>query len=286
MGLCDMLRLAAHSFGFVWQESAETAFERIAGAGFTQVQLMATPPHFDPWREDPARTRRLRAIIERSGMDLLAADLASSDINLASASQDVVAFSMEAYRRAIARCAELGARWVCVGSGRRHALLANANAELMQSFRPAFHAIVEEARRAGLGVILENHPQGLLADAGAIDRFLREEGLDDVSVVYDVANAFAIGEDPVEGLRLLGPRLGIVHVSDSPAGQWRHDPIGAGAIDFAAIGATLAAQGFAGSAALEILSDDPLAGLVDGAHALAAAGWRFSDPLPNARLAA
>ena len=281
-----MVRLAAHSFGFVWQESAEASFEHIAEAGFTQVQLMATPPHFDPWHEDAARTRRLRAILERSGMELLAADLASSDINLASASRDVVAFSVDAYRRAIARCAELGARWICVGSGRRHALLANANAELMRGFRPTFHAIVEEARRQGLGVILENHPQGLLADAAAIDRFLREEGLDDVLVIYDVANAIAIGEDPVDGLRLLGPRLGIVHVSDSPAGQWRHDPIGSGVIDFAAIGAALAALGFAGSAALEILSDDPLAGLVDGAHALAAAGWRFSDPLPGVHRAA
>jgi len=270
------MRLAAHTFGFVWKTDAESAFEVIAAEGFTQVQLMATPPHFDPWSADPARTTRLRRILERNGMELLALDLASSDVNLASPSRDVVAFSVDAYVRTIARCAELGARWLCVGSGRRHALLPHANRQLMESFRPAFATLVAEAEKQGIGVILENHPQGLLADAGAIDRFLDSEGYDQVAVIYDVANAFAIGEDPVEGLSILRGRLGILHASDSPAGQWRHDPIGSGAIDFEAIGACLAEICFEGSAALEILSGDPAADLVDGARRLHEMGWRFS----------
>lgn len=275
------MKLAAHSFGFVWPDSAETAFEAMAKAGFRHLQLMAAPPHFDPWRSDAARTARLRAIIEKHGLRLLAADLASSDINLASASSDVVEFSVEAYRRLVARCAELGTTSVCVGSGRRHALLDKANAELMTSFRPAFRTIVEEARRLGLKVALENHPQGLLADAETIARFIADEGFADVGVIYDVANAAAIGEDPVRGLALLAPLLDIVHLSDSPLGQWRHDPIGTGEIDFGAIEAQLRRQGYHGPVALEILSETPLADLVDGARRLAAAGWRFEEPLPT-----
>lgn len=60
-------------------------------------------------------------------------------------------------------------------------------------------------------------------------------------MIYDVANAVAINGDPVAGLETLWPRLGIVYLSDSPKGQWRHDPIGTGAVDFAAIGAFLCA---------------------------------------------
>lgn len=271
------MQLAAHTFGFVWDRGAEAAFEAVAEMGFRQVQLMASPPHFDPWAEDAARTRRLGAILERTGMTLLAADLASSDINLASPSADVVAFSVDAYARTIARCAELGARWVTVASGRRHGLLPRANLRLMETFRPAFATIAREAERQGIGVILENHPQGLLSDAATIARFLDQEGYRDVPVIYDVANAFAIGEDPVEGLRILKDRLGLVHVSDSPAGQWRHDPVGSGAIDFAAVGACLAEIGFAGAAVLEILSDTPAQDLRNGARRLAADGWAFVD---------
>ena len=66
------MQLGAHTFGFVWHSDAESALVAIAEAGFKQVQLMATPPHFDPWSADPARTTRLRRILERNGMELLA----------------------------------------------------------------------------------------------------------------------------------------------------------------------------------------------------------------------
>ncbi len=246
---------------------------------------MASPPHFDPWLKDDARTKRLRAVMERYRLNLLAADLASSDINLASPSPDVVAFSVDAYRRLAARCAELGAASLCVGSGRRHALLDKANERLLESFRPAFRAIVEEARREGLTVSIENHPQGLLADAPAICRFIDEEGYEDVGVIYDVANAAAIGEDPVEGLAMLASHLRIVHLSDSPPGQRRHDPIGSGAIDFARIAAALGRQAYAGPVAIEILSQAPLVDLTEAIGRLELAEWRFVQPFERSHSA-
>ena len=129
----------------------------------------------------------------------------------------------------------------------------------------------------GLGVGLENHPQGLLADAATIRGFLDAEEYRDVGVIYDVANAVAIGEDPVAGLATLGPRLRAVHLSDSPLGQWRHDPIGSGEIDFTAIGGELRRQAYEGPVVLEILSDNPLQGLIEGAQRLVRDGWSFQQ---------
>jgi sugar phosphate isomerase/epimerase len=271
--------LGAHTFGFVWNCLADEALDRLGEAGFRHVQLMATPPHYDPWKQDAAVTKRLRSILDRHGMSLLALDLASSDINLASPSADVVDFAVDAYARAIDRASELGARWICVGSGRRHALLAKANDRLMETFRVAFGRIQAKAQQRGIGIILENHPQGLLADARTIARFLDDEGYSSIPVIYDVANAFAIGEDPVAGLEILWSRLGIVHLSDSPRGQWRHDPIGSGEIDFSAIAALLSGKGFEGPVVLEILSEQPLQGLSDGVAALRAKGLAFAESI-------
>ena len=268
--------LGAHTFGFTWDSAAEAVIEQLAAAGYRTIQLMATPPHFDPWIEDTGRTRRIRALLEHHGLSLLALDLASSDINLASPAPHVVDFAVEAYVAAIDRAVELGARWICVGSGRRHALLARANARLMPSFREAFARIHDKAQRAHVPIILENHPQGLLASAADIVRFLDAEGYAEMPVIYDVANAFAIGEDPVEGLKALWPRLGIVHLSDSPKGQWRHDPIGSGEIDFAAIAALLRQRTYTGRIVLEILSDRPLDDLNAGAAALKEQGLAFT----------
>jgi deoxyribonuclease-4 len=268
--------LGAHTFGFAWDCVAEEAIERLAAAGYCTIQLMATPPHVDPWQHDAVRTSRIRALLERHGLSLLELDLASSDINLASPAMHVVDLAVDAYFAAIDRAAELGARWICVGSGRRHALLAGANARLMASFRHAFARIHDKAQCAVIPIILENHPQGLLASAADVTRFLDVEGYGGMAVISDVANAFAIGEDPVEGLRTLWPRLGIVHFSDSPKGQWRHDPIGSGEIDFAAIAALLKQRAYVGKIVLEILSNRPLDDLDAGAAALKAQGLAFT----------
>jgi deoxyribonuclease IV len=269
--------LGAHTFGFVWNCLADEAFARLGEAGFRHIQLMATPPHYDPWAEDPELTRRLRSILDRHGMSLLALDLASSDINLASPSADVVDFAVDAYARGVDRAAELGAKWICVGSGRRHALLTKANDCLMETFRSAFARIHAKAQQRGIGIILENHPQGLLADANTIASFLDTEGYASIPVIYDVANAFAIDEDPVAGLGTLWSRLGIIHLSDSPRGQWRHDPIGTGAIDFSTIAKFINDRGFEGAVVLEILSDAPLRGLTEGVAKLRTNGFAFQE---------
>ncbi|MDE2363434.1 MAG: sugar phosphate isomerase/epimerase [Hyphomicrobiales bacterium] len=268
--------LGAHTFGFIWASEPEAAFAAAAAQGCTAVQLMATPPHFDPWTQDAARARRLRASLERNRLDLIALDLSSSDVNLASPSVDVVAFAVDAYRRLIERAAELGAPQICIGSGRRHALFPHTRAKLSVPFRRAFADIHEFAARCGVRLALENHPQGLLDSAGAINEFLEDEGYADVTVIYDVANASAIGEDPASGLSKLGARVKIIHLSDAPRGVWRHDPIGSGDIDFSAVRAALHASAFVGPVVLEIIANDPAQGLADGVRRLKADGWRFS----------
>ena len=216
------MRYGAHTFGFVFQDDAETAFAQLIQAGFRDLELMATPPHFNPWSSPPSTQRRLRTLLEAAGARLHALDLASSDINLASFAPKSVDFAVSAYLHLIDRAGELGAGAICVGSGRRHALLPEANARLMGPYRGAFERILVAARGAGIGVLVENQPAGLIPDAASIARFLSEGGYDEVGVIYDVDNASAIAETPADGVALLAGRIALAHLSDSPRGQWRH----------------------------------------------------------------
>ena len=129
--------------------------------------------------------------------------------------------------------------------------------------------------------VLHHYQQGLLARAETIDAFLAREGYDDIAVIYDVANALAAGEDPADGAARLAPRLGVVHLSDTPRGGWRHDPIGTGDVDFASVGASLRKARFAGPTVLEIIADDPVRGIADGIVRLEAAGWNFPRSRTN-----
>ncbi|OYU47952.1 MAG: hypothetical protein CFE31_13125 [Rhizobiales bacterium PAR1] len=260
----------AHTFGFAFDCDAETAFMRLIEHGFTTLELMATPPHFNPWSSPPAVQARLRRRVEDAGGRLLALDLASSDINLASPAPEVVDFSVHSYDALVDRAVELGAEAICVGSGRRHMLLPDVNATLMPSFQAAFERIHVRALKSGLRVLIENHPQGLLASAEAIRTFIEDNSYPDTGVIYDVANALAIGEEATDGLTTLGDLTAIVHLSDSPRGSWRHDAIGTGDIDFATILTHLGHSGFQGPVVLETLAPDPMAALMEGACRLKA----------------
>jgi deoxyribonuclease-4 len=77
-------------------------------------------------------------------------------------------------------------------------------------------------------------------------------------VLYDVANAAAVGEDPAVGLALLGERVAVVHLSDAPEGAWQHAPVGAGDIDFDAIRVQLDTMHYNGEVVLEIISQTPV----------------------------
>ena len=145
----------------------------------------------------------------------------------------------------------------------------------MDGFRRAFASIHADAARNGVKLLLENHPQGLLASADEVEGFLTRESYDDVELIYDVANAFAIGEDPAGGFARLAPHVAVVHLSDSPRGAWSHDPIGSGDIDFAGFAQVLAQHRFAGPVVLEITAPDPARGVADGLSRLASFGWRF-----------
>ncbi len=260
--------LGAHSFGFLFEADAESAFASLIEAGFLDLELMASPPHFNPWSSPPSTQRRLRALLEQSGARLHALDLASSDVNLASFAPEAVDFALEAYLALLARAGELGARAICVGSGRRHGLVPEANERLMAPFRGAFERILVAARSAGVAVLLENQPVGLLADAPSIARFLDENGYDEVGVIYDIDNAAAIGETPSEGVARLSGRIALAHFSDSPRGQWRHGPIGSGDADFPAALAALAEHAPDAPILLEILSLAPLADVLSGRDAV------------------
>ena len=205
---------------------------------------------------------------------MLALDLPSNDINLASTSVDVVDFNVESYSATIRLAGELGARWVVVLPGRRHLLLPPHDDRLLSIYRAAMGRLVRLAESCGVRLLIENHPQTLLPDARSIADFLTQERYGRVDSLYDIANGFAIGEDLNTALAALKVFLSMVHVSDSPAGQWRHDQIGQGDIDFAAARAALESHGFEGPIVAEIIVPDPVAQLVQARATLRAGGWQ------------
>lgn len=266
--------LGAHTFGCVWDMDAAAAVDALAAEGFRSFEFIAMAPHLDPRRVSPAVVRDLRRAVERAHGEVFALDLPSNDINLASTSRDVVDFTIESYGATMRLAGELGARWVVVLPGRRHLLLPPQDDRLLNIYRAAMDRLVPLAERCGVRLLIENHPQTLLPNADSIAAFLTREQYGRVDSLYDLANGFTIGEDLNAAVAALKPFLSMVHVSDSPAGQWRHDQIGTGDIDFAAARTALASHGYEGPIVAEIIAPDPIAQLVQARAMLRAGGWQ------------
>ncbi len=267
--------LGAHTFGLAWDMDAAAAIRSLAERGFRAFELIAMAPHLDPRRISPDAVQHLRETVADVGSEILAMDLPSNDINIASTSPDLVDFTVETYLRTIRLAAELGSRWVVVLPGRRHGLLPPPDRRLHDILRGSLERLVREAERCKLRLLLENHPQTLLPDAPSIAGFLTAEKYGCVDCLYDVANGLAVGEDFATALPVLQPFLAMVHLSDSPKGQWKHDPIGSGDIDFRTVRETLEQLDYQGTIVTEIIAPGGIEQLVAAREALKDRGWNF-----------
>jgi sugar phosphate isomerase/epimerase len=252
-----MRTIGAHTFGAVWTHDAAAAIDAFAALGFRDFQLMAMAPQLDPWNGQDAVSAIRRALDACEGR-VIAVDLPSSDINIASSTPAAVEFAMKTYEHAMSLAHAVGARWLTVNSGRKHMLLPPPDERLLHVFGHALSQLSARANECGMRILVENIPGCLLETASALDRFLDQHAFANVDVLYDVANAAAVGEDPAAGLALLDKRVAVVHLSDAPAGAWRHAPIGSGNIDFDAIRLQLGSMRYKGEVVLEIISRTPV----------------------------
>jgi deoxyribonuclease-4 len=260
----------------VWETDAAGAITRLADVGFTRFELMAIAPHLDVRDADPATVARIRAAVAAAGGEILSIDLPSTDVNAGSTTREVVDLAVALYVATVELAAELGSRWVTLLAGRRHALLPPPDDRLLTAVTHAFDRVVPVAEELGVRLLLENHPQSLTPTAADVASLLHVQGYPVVDALYDVANGAAVGEDPADGLAALAPYLGLVHLSDAPAGSWRHDRIGSGDVDFPAVRAQLEACGFDGPAVVEVASGDAVADLVASRRNLEGQGWALA----------
>jgi len=106
---------------------------------------------------------------------------------------------------------------------------------------------------------------------------VKEVKSDSLKVVYDVANAAYIGEDPVACLLSNYPTIGLLHVSDTGLDEWGHDPIGTEVVNFEELGEAIEATCKMDNVVLEIIrGKDPLKEINKGIDELRNRGWKLN----------
>jgi L-ribulose-5-phosphate 3-epimerase len=204
-------------------------------------------------------------------------------MNLAAAAEEMRRHTLGLLHAILALAGDLGVPGVVVGPGKANPLLPAPRELLLGHFFRALDELAPHAERVGTQLYVENMPFAFLPDAEALMTALERYGDERVAVIYDVANAVFIGEDPGAGLRRVRDRLELVHLSDTPREVYRHSAVGEGVVPFAAIPPLLDAVGYADLPMLEIIAPEPDQAIRASIEHLVAQGWprRGRAPSPS-----
>jgi len=269
------LLFGANTYSFMRSLSAAACLARLADQGFDEFEIMVHPGHL--WPADMSSDDRsaLRRLIEQRGLALVSLNMPNIDINVASAASGMRAYSLKLLVDTVRLAGELGARGVVIGPGKANPLFPAGADELTRYFFEALDLLGPVAESAGTALWVENMPFAFLPGIRELLAALDRYGNDKVRIVYDIPNAYFIGEDFADGLRQCRDRLELVHLSDTGRQNYRHDPVGLGTVPFADVPRALAAVGYAKpKPMLEIISRDPDRDIIASAAKLAVLGFK------------
>jgi sugar phosphate isomerase/epimerase len=263
--------VGVNTYSYIFGGSAADTVAKLADQGYGGVELMFFPGHLWPAELDAAAIRSLRRLCETQ-LRLVAVNMPNVDINVAAAAGEMRAYTMDLLTKFVRCAGELGAGGIILGPGKPNPLFPMPRERMVSHFYRALDVLAPLARQAGTKLLIENMPFAFLPDAEALMNAVDGYGDDGIRVIYDVANAHFIGEDPKQGLRRVRDRLSLVHFSDTTRQSYKHDPLGQGDVPLAGLASTMKEIGYSELPMLEVISHNPDPDIADSCRRLRDAG--------------
>lgn len=213
------------------------------------IDLTFEPPRAASWRVDP---KAIRAALDASGLHVVGH----------TAYYLPLASPFESLRRAavaeLSRCLELfaavGASWMNIHPD-RHAPMHDWEFVLQRN-RQSLEELLPVARQCGVGLMLENLPDGFNTAAQLAPLL---DPLPEVGLHLDIghANLMVTESSAEELIEAYASRLHHVHLHDNKGGTADlHLPLGAGTVGVTRALRALQATGYDGTITLEVFSPD------------------------------
>jgi sugar phosphate isomerase/epimerase len=253
----DPFPFAINTYSYTASHAAADCIRHLAGQGYTDFELMMVPGHLWPAATDSAARRDLRALVARDGLRIMSLNMPNIDINIAAVAPEMRGYSLDLLQAIVDLAGDLEVPGVVIGPGKANPLMPGPREQLTGHFFRALDVLAPHAERVGTQLYAENMSFAFLPDAEGLMAALERYGDPRIAVIYDVANAVFIGEDPGAGLRRVRDRLKLVHLSDTPREVYRHSAVGEGVVPFGAIPPLLDEVGYAELPMLEIIADNP-----------------------------
>ena len=249
------MRVGASTLGYLNQRSFPAAFESIARTGFKLVDVSPAPPHLYLAGVGIYERLEVKRLMARLGLE--AASVNPIEINLISVLPGYADLSRDYLARCLEFAHELEAPYVAFSPGRLFAIAPAPVEDATAALVRQLELLVPEAERLGVLLCVETVPFGIMMTGAEIAAVVDHIGSPWVRATYDVANTLNSEHFP-DGVRALGDRLAVAHLSGSWKERWAHTSIRGCDIDYAGYRQVLDEIGFTGPTIYELVDgEDP-----------------------------
>nr|WP_225956294.1 sugar phosphate isomerase/epimerase family protein [Amycolatopsis lexingtonensis] len=224
--------------------------------GYSTFEVPISSPHCWPDEISSSERSAVKARLSDYGASIRSLNAGGYDINLASPGANMRRKSIEHIKSVI----DLAVTWdvpdVVISPGTRRPMISPSLEKAHGWMHESLGGLIPLAKQAGTRLLLENTPYCFAPTVRDLAGIVSTVDDDALKIVYDVANAAYIEEDPVTGLLSYQDDIALVHISDTGLETWGHDPIGTGVVDFAGLGAAVEATCGVSNVVLEVIREE------------------------------
>ncbi len=267
-----------NTFSYLWKSTAVDAMTELVRSGYSVFEVPVSSPHC--WPDEMSSTMRADAKrrLRDHGASVRSLNAGGYDINLASPAANMRRKSIEHIKDVMDLAFDWGVVDVVISPGTRRPMISPPLPQTLGWLQESLDVLLRHAEQTGVRLLLENTPYCFRPTFDELMGVVNEVGNENLKIVYDVANAAFIGEDPAACV-LSGHRsIGLLHISDTGLEEWGHDPIGTGVVNFEALGQAIEARCDMDDVVLEIIREkDPLEEIKKGIRELKNRGWKLNS---------
>jgi L-ribulose-5-phosphate 3-epimerase len=265
-----------NTFSYLWSSTAIDAIAELVDNGYETFEVPISSPHCWPDEISISERSAIGAKLSEYGARVRSLNAGGYDINLASPGANMRLKSIEHVKSVI----DLAAAWdvpeVVISPGTRRPMISPSLERAYGWMYESLGSLIPLAKQAGTRLLLENTPYCFTPTVRDLAGIVSTVNDDVLKIVYDVANAAYIREDPVAGLLSNQESIALVHISDTSLETWGHDPIGTGVVDFEGLGGAVEATCGVSNVVLEIIREENTLYEFDKAmHDLRDRGWKL-----------
>jgi L-ribulose-5-phosphate 3-epimerase len=274
----DVLDVIINTFSYLWSSTAIDAIAELVDNGYNTFEVPISSPHCWPDEISTSERAATKTRLDEYGAKIRSLNAGGYDINLASPGANMRRKSIDHIKSVIDLAVAWDATEVVISPGTRRPMIPPPLERTYGWLYESLNNLIPLAKQAGTRLLMENTPYCFTPTIQDLAGIVNTVNDDVLKIVYDVANAAYIEEDPVAGLLSHHESIALVHISDTGLDIWGHDPIGTGVVDFDGLGGAVDATCGVDNVVLEIIREEnTLYEFRQAMHDLKNKGWKLED---------